>query len=150
MWLELLPLPLETHLGYSLQRGLFSHLRVSFKNGVIFNIQCHLINICGWQPLQKCSFYPKNFIYLFCFLGLHPQHMEVPRLGAESDLQLLAYATATATQDLSYICKLHHSSSNTRSLTHWERPGIDPATSGLLAGFIFAMPQQEFKSGESF
>ena len=35
-------------------------------------------------------------------------HMEVPRLGVESELQLLAYATATATQDPSYICDLHH------------------------------------------
>ena len=24
----------------------------------------------------------------FCFLGLHPQHIEVPRLGVESELQL--------------------------------------------------------------
>ena len=32
----------------------------------------------------------------FCFfLGLHLQHMEVPRLGVESELQLPAYATAT-------------------------------------------------------
>ena len=36
--------------------------------------------------------------------------MEVPRLGVRSELQLLAYATATAMQDLSYICDLHHSS----------------------------------------
>ena len=36
--------------------------------------------------------------------------MEVPRPGIESVLQLLAYATATATQDLSHICNLHHSS----------------------------------------
>ena len=31
----------------------------------------------------------KDFIYLFiyfCFLGLHPRHMEVPRLGVESEL----------------------------------------------------------------
>ena len=34
--------------------------------------------------------------------------MEVPRLGAELELQLPA--TATATQDLSCICNLHHSS----------------------------------------
>ena len=33
--------------------------------------------------------------------------MEVPRLGVKLDLQLLAYATATATQDLSRICDLH-------------------------------------------
>ena len=35
--------------------------------------------------------------------------MEVPRLGVESELQLPAYTTATAMQDLSRICDLHHS-----------------------------------------
>ena len=34
--------------------------------------------------------------------------MEVPRLGIESELQLLAYTTATATLDLSHIHDLHH------------------------------------------
>ena len=40
------------------------------------------------------------------FLGPHLQHREVPRLGVKSELQLLAYATATttATQDPSCIC----------------------------------------------
>ena len=33
--------------------------------------------------------------------------MEVPRLGDESELQLLAYTTATATPDLSHMCNLH-------------------------------------------
>ena len=36
--------------------------------------------------------------------------MEVPRLGVELELQLLAYTTATATGDLSCIRDLHHSS----------------------------------------
>ena len=36
--------------------------------------------------------------------------MEIPRLGVEVELQLLAYTTATAIQDLSQVCKLHHSS----------------------------------------
>ena len=36
--------------------------------------------------------------------------MEVPRLVIKSELQLLAYPTATATRDLSHICNLHHSS----------------------------------------
>ena len=36
--------------------------------------------------------------------------MEVPRLGAESELQLLAYTTVTATRDPSHVCNLHHSS----------------------------------------
>ena len=42
----------------------------------------------------------------FVFLG----HLEIPRLGVKSELQLLACATATATPDLSCICDLHHSS----------------------------------------
>ena len=49
------------------------------------------------------------FFFFFCFLGLHPQHMEIPRLGVKSELQLPAYTTATATPDLRYICDLHHS-----------------------------------------
>ena len=38
--------------------------------------------------------------------------MEVPGLGVESELQLLAYtkATATAIADPSHVCDLHHSS----------------------------------------
>ena len=49
------------------------------------------------------------FIY-FVFLGLHPEHMEVPRLGVKPELQLPAYATATAMWDLSDVYNLHHSS----------------------------------------
>ena len=45
-----------------------------------------------------------------CFLGPHLRHMEVPRLGVKSELQLPPYPTATATQDLNCICDLHHSS----------------------------------------
>ena len=33
--------------------------------------------------------------------------MEVPSLRVKLELQLLAYSTATATQDLSHICDLH-------------------------------------------
>ena len=47
------------------------------------------------------------FFFLFFSLGLHLQHMEVPRLGVESELQLLTYATATAMWDPSCICNLH-------------------------------------------
>ena len=50
-------------------------------------------------------------VLLVClFLGPHPWHLEVPRLAVESELQLPAYATGTATQDPSLICDLHHSS----------------------------------------
>ena len=47
--------------------------------------------------------------FSFFFLGLHLQHMEVPRLGVELELQLLTYTTAAATTYPSHICDLHHS-----------------------------------------
>ena len=49
------------------------------------------------------------FCFLF-FLGPQVLHMEVPRLGAESELQLPAYTTAIATWDPSLVCNLHDSS----------------------------------------
>jgi len=48
-------------------------------------------------------------MYLF-ILGPHLQHMEVPRRGVESELQLPAYATTRATWDPSYIYHPYHSS----------------------------------------
>ena len=54
--------------------------------------------------LKSCSRSPYNYFILFVlfclvlFLGPHPRHMEVPRLGGESELQLPACTTATATQ----------------------------------------------------
>ena len=54
-----------------------------------------------------------TFFFFFVFLPILGQllrHMEVPRLGVESELWMPAYARATATQDPSHICKLLHSS----------------------------------------
>ena len=45
--------------------------------------------------------------------------MEVPRLGVESGLQLLAYTRAIATPVLSHICDLHHSSWQFQILNPW-------------------------------
>ena len=79
---------------------------------------------CGFLGTLGCSCYAGLWVLLFphlitfhfhfslllFFLGPHPQHTEVPRLGVESELQLPAYTTATATWDLSNVCDLHHSS----------------------------------------
>ena len=67
------------------------------------------------SPLSWMSS-PFLFYFIFCFLGLYPRHMEVPRLGVESELQLLAYTTAIAMQDPSRICNHHHSSRQRRIL----------------------------------
>ena len=57
------------------------------------------------------------FIHLFIFLGLHLQHMEVPRLGVEWELQLLAYGTATVMPDPSHVCNLHEDLAYDNSLS---------------------------------
>ena len=62
----------------------------------------------------RISGYIYIYIYMI-FLGLHPQRIEVPRLGVESELELLAYAAGrsepkSAMPDLSCIYNLHHSS----------------------------------------
>ena len=60
------------------------------------------------QPLVSS---PVMFSFLsFSFLRLHPQHMEVPRLGVKSKLQLATYTTATVMPDPNCICDLYHSS----------------------------------------
>ena len=60
--------------------------------------------------------YSYFYFLFFCFLGLHLQHMEVPRLGVRLELQLPVYTTATATPDLNGICDLHHSSHQCQNL----------------------------------
>ena len=57
------------------------------------------------------------------FLGLHPRHMEVPRLGVKLKLQLPAYATATATPDPSHLCDLQHSSQQLQILNPLSEAG---------------------------
>ena len=54
--------------------------------------------------------------YFLIILGPHPWHMEVPRLGVTLELQLLAYATASATPDPSHSCDLHCSLQQCRIL----------------------------------
>ena len=43
-----------------------------------------------FELLARVFYFLINFF--FVFLGLHPQHMEVPRLGVESELHLPSYS----------------------------------------------------------
>ena len=65
-------------------------------------------NIFELPPKKFSSLTLTMYFYLF-ILGPHPQHVEVPRLGVETELRLPAYATASATPDPSCIGDLHHS-----------------------------------------
>ena len=87
-------------------------------------------------PLLGCKTFIKSLIlYFIYFLGLHLWHMEVPRLGVQLELQLPANVTAiTKIQAMSATYTTAHS--NTRALTHWARPGMEPTSSWILVGFI--------------
>ena len=109
-------------------KGLVKHQFKSLPDSSLDDlISCEHLEKNGWNSL---SLYPifKAIFFFFFFLGLHSQHVELPRLGVKSELQLPAYTTAH---------------SNARSLTRWARPGIIPATSWFLGGFVSAEPQQE-------
>ena len=71
--------------------------------------------------------------------------MEVPRLGVESQLLPLAYTTATATQDLSHIFDLHHSSQQCRILNPLSEARDGTSSSRMLVEFVTAEPQQELQ-----
>ena len=105
---------------------------------VNYNSKQKLCSMIFLTVLLSCNPPVIQFTHLFtyfCFLGLHLQHVEVPRLGIESELQLLAYTTATAMRDLSHVWNLCHRSF-ARSLTHWARPGIEPSASLILVGIV--------------
>ena len=68
------------------------------------------------------------FFFFVVFLGLHPQHMEVPWLGVKSELQLPAYTIATAIPDLSHSL--------------WQHLTLNPLSeaSWILVRFVTAEP----------
>ena len=66
------------------------------------------------DPNYQFLFFFFFFFFFLCFLWPHPQLMEVSRLGIKLEVQLPAYATATAMRDPSHVCDLHHSSPQCR------------------------------------
>ena len=60
-----------------------------------------------------------------------PIAMEVPGLGVDSELH-----PATGMRDWSCVCDLCHSSWQCRILNPLSEPGIEPAASWILVGFL--------------
>ena len=71
---------------------------------------------------------------------LHLWHIEGPRWGVKSELQLPAYTTATVMWDPSRVCDLHYSSRQHQILNprilNPAKPGIEPASSWILVEFV--------------
>ena len=91
-------------------------------------LRCHVVDLL----LQFCNLFDN--LFFFFFLGLHPQRMEVPRLGVESELQLPAYTTGTETSDPSHICDLHHRS--------WQRWILNPLKEAMDGTHILMDPSR--------
>ena len=91
-----------------------------FKPGPPEHYKGLLIKVGRWNVSHSAvSWLGLHILFYFiAFLGPHVQHMEVPRLEVEWELQLLAYTTATAMPDPSHVCNLHHSS--------WQRWILNP------------------------
>ena len=89
--------------------------------------------------------YKKTFLsqdyfpfFFFAFLGPHLQHIEIPRVP------IRATSCQPTPQPQPQQCKIQAESStyttghgNAGSLTHWARPGIEPASSWILVKIRF-------------
>ena len=87
--------------------------------------------------LNKTSL--SNFRWVFFFLvslGMHPQHVEVLRLGIQSELQLLAYTTATKCeiQATTAIYTMAHSNAGSPSTEQGQ--GWNPCPHGYYMGTL--------------
>ena len=82
------------------------------------------------------AFYYLFTIYLFIFLLFRAVLAAYgsSQAGVKSELQPLAYSTATATPDPSHICNLHHSS--------WQRWIINPLSKGRDRTRNFMVPSR--------
>ena len=100
--------------------------------------------ILGWfLPTDCCeqgcyehlgSSFCLNTCFLI-FLWPHLWHMDVPGLGVKSELKLkpIPQSQRHRIQATSSTCTT--ACSNARSLTHWKRPGIEPASSWIPVRF---------------
>ena len=86
----------------------------------------------------------KLFLLFFFLFRATLVHMEVLRLGVESELQVSAHATATATPDPSHICDPHHSSWQRQIPNPPSEARDKPTPSWIPAEFVDTKPQQEF------
>ena len=74
------------------------------------------------------------YLSIYCFLGPCPWHMEISRLGVHLELTSTPQPQWHRNQAVSSTYTTAHS--NTRSLTHRARPGIEPISSWILVVFV--------------
>ena len=95
-----------------------------------------------WVP-QNPLLPPWHIFIFFWFLGPNPWHMKVPRCPGWGSNRSYSCWPAPQPQP----CQIQATSVtystahvNVRSLAHWARPGIEPATSWFLVRFTSIAP----------
>ena len=87
--------------------------------------------------------YRYRYIDIYFSLGPHPRHMEVPRLGSNPIRR--CWSTPEPQQWRMWATSVTFTSAHGKAgcLTHWARPGIEPASSKILVRFVSVEPQWE-------
>ena len=93
------------------------------------------------KEVEPLSYFPcKHFIFFifssFVFLGPHLWHMEVPRLGSNRSYSCRPTPQPQQHGIPAVFVTYTTAHGNVRSLTHWARAGIEPATLWFLVGFV--------------
>ena len=92
------------------KQNIKSHILLLWK--IFFMLYIYLLKHGRSVPtgegfIHWCKYW---LLHFFCLFRTHPGHMEVPRLGNKSELQLPAYTRAKSTSDPSCVCNIYHSS----------------------------------------
>ena len=95
------------------------------ENNIILLYSYTYVNLITDMVILKLM-----FLFFFFWGGAPLWHMEFPRLGVESELQLLAYATAM--QDPIHVCDLYHSS--------WQPQILNPGSKARDQTYILMDP----------
>ena len=104
-------------------------LSVSSLDRDLLDSQSHISLISlGPVPAQGLALRRPLIFFFFFFLGSCRWHMEVPRLGVKSELQL--WTLPQPWQHWIQATYVTYACCNTRSLIHWVMPGIEPTSSG--------------------
>ena len=86
--------------------------------------------------LRHCPYLSFSPFFFLVFLGLHPGHMEDPRLGLNQSSS--HWPMPQPEQYGIWVASAAYTTAHGKagSLTYWGRPGIEPESSWILARFI--------------
>ena len=84
------------HATHPAEPGQLCTEKLAFLKFLHTPFEKHCLNSRCWT-ISAYYFFFFFFFWSFLFCRAHLQHVEVPRLGVDSELQLPVYATATAT-----------------------------------------------------